>query len=135
MATDAHREGNRRYDKTNTRQVKLKLNTNTDADILAWLDQQESKQGAIKGLIRKQIGRSRDERIRAEVEAYINIERDGVEVARLRGRWETPERKAVLASAVYEPSSGAMVDTQAPYRYELEEGETYWMEDLYPEDE
>ncbi len=44
-----------RYDNANTRQVKMKLNIKTDADILAWLDAQDSKQGAIKELIRKEI--------------------------------------------------------------------------------
>lgn len=53
MATEAHRAANARYDKTNTRQLKMKLNTNTDADILAWLDAQPNKQGAIKALIRR----------------------------------------------------------------------------------
>jgi hypothetical protein len=36
----------------------MKLNTGTDQDILAWLDRQESKQGAIKQLIREEIRRS-----------------------------------------------------------------------------
>ena len=44
-----------RYDNANTRQVKMKLNIKADADILAWLDAQDSKQGAIKELIRKEI--------------------------------------------------------------------------------
>ena len=44
-----------RYDAVNTRQVKMKLNIKTDADILAWLDAQENKQGAIKQAIRKEI--------------------------------------------------------------------------------
>ena len=44
-----------RYDRTNTKQFKMKLNLKTDADILNWLDNQENKQGAIKALIRKEI--------------------------------------------------------------------------------
>lgn len=44
-----------RYDNANTRQVKMKLNIKTDADILAWLDAQENKQGAIKQAIREEI--------------------------------------------------------------------------------
>ena len=36
----------------------MKLNTGTDQDILAWLDEQDSKQGAIKRLIREEIERS-----------------------------------------------------------------------------
>lgn len=51
--TEAHRAANARYDKTNTRQLKLKLNVNTDADILAWLEAQPNKQGAVKSLIRR----------------------------------------------------------------------------------
>lgn len=44
-----------KYDKANTVQFKMKLNRNTDADILEWLDAQPSKQGAIKALIREAI--------------------------------------------------------------------------------
>ena len=40
------------WDAANTTQIKLKLNQRTDADILAWLEEQPSKQGAIKELIR-----------------------------------------------------------------------------------
>lgn len=39
----------------NTRREVLKLNRHTDADILNWLDQQPSKQGAIKKAIRAQL--------------------------------------------------------------------------------
>lgn len=44
-----------RYDKANTRQIKLKLNLKTDADILARLDGVGNKQGYIKKLIRADI--------------------------------------------------------------------------------
>lgn len=44
-----------RYDAANTKQFKMKLNLRTDADILAWLESQNNKQGAIKELIRKEI--------------------------------------------------------------------------------
>lgn len=44
-----------RYDAKNTQQVKLKLNIQTDADILEWLNKQPNKQGAIKQLVRTQI--------------------------------------------------------------------------------
>lgn len=43
------------WDAANTTQIKLKLNNRTDADIIAWLEQQPSKQGAIKNLIRASI--------------------------------------------------------------------------------
>jgi hypothetical protein len=47
------------YDKQNCRQLCLKLNKRTDADILAVLDQLENKQGYIKALIRADIERRR----------------------------------------------------------------------------
>ena len=42
-----------KYDKENTIQVSVKLNKKTDADILAWLNQQKNKQGAIKEILRQ----------------------------------------------------------------------------------
>lgn len=45
-----------KYDAGHTQRVSLKLNTKTDADVIKWLAQQESKQGAIKELIRREIG-------------------------------------------------------------------------------
>lgn len=51
-----------RYDATHTRQIKLKLNTETDADVLAWLSAQDNMQGAIKALIRAEISRNGHER-------------------------------------------------------------------------
>jgi len=41
-----------RYDKKNTQRISLKLNKTTDSDILVWLNDQASKQGAIKDAIR-----------------------------------------------------------------------------------
>lgn len=41
-----------RYDAKATTRVALKLNNNTDADILEWLNEQFSKQGSIKTAIR-----------------------------------------------------------------------------------
>ena len=57
-------EAQERYDDWNTRQVKLKLNQKTDADILAWIAKQKysidsSVQGAIKKLIRDEIDRQK----------------------------------------------------------------------------
>ena len=52
MATEAKRKAIRKYDAANTRQIHLKLNLKTDADILEHLGKQESIQGYIKGLIR-----------------------------------------------------------------------------------
>lgn len=46
------------WERENTKQIKLKLNKRTDADIIEWIEKQESKQGAIKKAIRKQIKES-----------------------------------------------------------------------------
>lgn len=42
-------------DKLYTRHYAIKLNMNTDADIIAWLDKQPSMQGAIKAAVRAYI--------------------------------------------------------------------------------
>lgn len=57
MASEAQRRAVERYDAENTRQIKMKLNLKTDADILQWLDAQDNKQGAIKEAIRDKIGK------------------------------------------------------------------------------
>lgn len=44
---------------TNTTRIVMNLNHNTDADILAKLDEVSTKQGYIKELIRKDIAKSR----------------------------------------------------------------------------
>lgn len=49
-----------RYIKKNIIAVSVKLNKKTDADILQKLDEVESKQGYIKALIRKDIGKTKD---------------------------------------------------------------------------
>lgn len=43
------------WDKANTKQIKMKLNLNTDADILEKLESVPNKQGYIKELIRKDL--------------------------------------------------------------------------------
>ena len=50
--TEAQKKATKKYDATNTRQYHLKLNLKTDADIIQWLDKQDSMQGYIKDLIR-----------------------------------------------------------------------------------
>jgi hypothetical protein len=52
MQTEAQKRANRKYDKANTRQIALKLNKRTDADVLEHLDKCGNKQGYIKALIR-----------------------------------------------------------------------------------
>lgn len=57
MQSEAAKRASAKYDKENTRQVILKLNKRTDADILDWLDgiskSGASRQGAIKAALRR----------------------------------------------------------------------------------
>ena len=53
MVSEAGLRAQYKYDKSNTQQVMLKLNRNTDADILMKLDSMENRQGYIKELVRK----------------------------------------------------------------------------------
>ena len=55
MASEARLRANAKYDAAHTRKVILKLNKETDADILERLDSVSNKQGYIKGLIRDDI--------------------------------------------------------------------------------
>lgn len=59
MASEAQKRAIAKYDAANTRQIHLKLNINTDADILDHLDTmadvEGGKQGYIKSLIRRDI--------------------------------------------------------------------------------
>ena len=59
--TDAKRRAIQKYDAANTKQIHLKLNIKTDADILAQLEKQASVQGYIKDLIREDIAWSEHE--------------------------------------------------------------------------
>lgn len=52
MESEARKASRAKWDAENTRQVKIKLNIRTDADILAYLTNQENVQGYIKKLIR-----------------------------------------------------------------------------------
>ena len=52
MGSEAHNRAAAKYDAENTVQIRMKLNKKTDADILAWLDEQENRQGYLKALIR-----------------------------------------------------------------------------------
>lgn len=51
----ADSEAKARWDAANTRQIKMKLNLRTDADILKRFDEVRSIQGYIKALIRQDI--------------------------------------------------------------------------------
>lgn len=57
-ARRAKNQAKDRYDKENTRPLKLKLNLKLDADILAKLETVPSMQGYIKRLIREDIARN-----------------------------------------------------------------------------
>ena len=52
---DRKAEYNLEYAKKYVRQISIKLNANTDADILAMLDSVDNIQGYVKELIRKDI--------------------------------------------------------------------------------
>ena len=51
-ATTSQKQASAKYDRENTKQVILKLNQTTDADILGKLEEVENRQGYIKQLIR-----------------------------------------------------------------------------------
>lgn len=51
--SEAQKRAVRKYDAQNTKQIHLKLNLKTDADVLEWLEKQENVQGYIKQLIRQ----------------------------------------------------------------------------------
>lgn len=53
----AQYKAQQKYDKNNTKMFLMKLHIRNDADIFNWLDKQDSKQGAVKELIRKQINK------------------------------------------------------------------------------
>lgn len=53
MATkEAKRRASAKYDKTHTKGIYLKLNKETDADIIEYLEEVENVQGYIKNLIK-----------------------------------------------------------------------------------
>ena len=52
MVSEAKKKAQLRYDKDNTRQIILKLNTKTDADVIGKLESVGNKQGYLKDLVR-----------------------------------------------------------------------------------
>ena len=58
-SSDAHIRANTKYNAEKTKQVPLRFNLKTDADILEKLYSQESIQGYIKQLIRNDIAREK----------------------------------------------------------------------------
>lgn len=57
MASKAQTEAVKRYQDKTTRLMSIRLNLNTDADIIRRLEEVASKQGYIKELIRKDMQR------------------------------------------------------------------------------
>lgn len=57
MTSKSQIRANAKYDKTHTKGVYLKLNINTDKDILKKLENVENVQGYIKSLIRTDINK------------------------------------------------------------------------------
>lgn len=55
MQTEAQKRAKMKYDKNNCVQILMKLNRNTDMDILSKLESVNNKQGYIKSLIRKDL--------------------------------------------------------------------------------
>lgn len=55
MASNAQKEASKKYDSSNTKGIYLKLNINTDKDILEHLKEVNNVQGYIKALIRNNI--------------------------------------------------------------------------------
>ena len=55
MKTEAQKRATRKYDKEHSRQILLKLNKKTDADILAKFDAVPNMQGYVKTLIREDL--------------------------------------------------------------------------------
>lgn len=55
MASDAQKRASAKYDKAHTKGFYLKLNKETDADIIKFLEDTDVKQGLIKSLIREYI--------------------------------------------------------------------------------
>ena len=57
-SSNPHTRSQAKYDREHTTGFHMKLNKETDRDILEWLSEQDSKQGSIKKLIRAEIARS-----------------------------------------------------------------------------
>lgn len=57
MATESRLRANSKYDKANTKSFIIKLNLKTDADVIERLERVENRQGYIKSLIRRDMGK------------------------------------------------------------------------------
>lgn len=61
------------WDRTNTTQLKIKLNNNTDRDIIEWLASLDNKQGTIKDIIRMSEGLKKERDGRMALENKLGI--------------------------------------------------------------
>ena len=57
MTTEAKKQANAKYDRLHTKSILLKLNKQTDSDVLAMLENIDNRQGYIKELIRNDLRR------------------------------------------------------------------------------
>lgn len=55
--TAAQLKAIKKYDKEHTTTISIKLNNNTDADLIEYLDQSGNKQGTIKAALREYINK------------------------------------------------------------------------------
>lgn len=61
MASEAQKKASEKYDKNNTKNIMFKFNKKTDADILAFFETLDNRQGFVKQLIRDAMnGRAAD---------------------------------------------------------------------------
>lgn len=57
-------------------------------------------------------------------ERWYTVTREGCEVAWLRGKWESAEHRAIIASAMRPSRAAEPMETTRAWRYEVQEGET-----------
>lgn len=62
MTTDAAKAAKARYDSKTARYVSMKLNTNTDKDIIQRLEQEPSIQAYLKRLIREDMNKGGEQK-------------------------------------------------------------------------
>ncbi len=58
MTTEAEKSAKSKYDARTAKHYSLKLNKNTDKDLIEYLEKQSNIQGYLKELIRKDMARS-----------------------------------------------------------------------------
>ena len=55
MVSEAQKRAYKKYKDRTRKQFNIDLNSETESDIIDWLDRQDNKRGAVKELIRKAI--------------------------------------------------------------------------------